>query len=67
MPDLFAHSREGLPKEQWHSLEDHLSGTAKLAAEFASAFSSREWGYLAGLWHDLGKYRPEFQKRLAGE
>lgn len=37
-------------------LEDHLMSTAKLAAEFASEFGCGEWGYLAGLWHDLGKY-----------
>jgi CRISPR-associated endonuclease/helicase Cas3 len=23
-----------------------------------------EWGYLAGLWHDLGKYQVEFQQKL---
>jgi CRISPR-associated endonuclease/helicase Cas3 len=31
------------------------------------AFESGQWTYLAGLWHDLGKLRPEFQRRLAGE
>jgi CRISPR-associated endonuclease/helicase Cas3 len=45
----------------------HLQGVAGLAAEFAAAFGSREQGFVAGLWHDLGKYRPEFQRRLAGE
>ncbi len=34
---------------------------------FAAAFGSGEWGRLAGLWHDLGKYQPEFQRRLRGE
>ncbi len=47
-----------------HLLYDHLTGTAKLAADFASEFGSREWGYLAGLWHDLGKYSREFQKYI---
>ncbi|NOZ23499.1 MAG: CRISPR-associated helicase Cas3', partial [Planctomycetes bacterium] len=37
---------------------------AELAKEFASRFGAGEWGYLAGLWHDLGKYSNEFQKKL---
>lgn len=36
-----------------HPLYDHLLGTAGLAADFAAEFGCREWGYLAGLWHDL--------------
>ena len=46
--------------------EEHLKGTAELAAFFASEFGCGEWGRLAGLWHidrfrfigDLGKFRP---------
>ncbi|MDA1018033.1 MAG: CRISPR-associated endonuclease Cas3'', partial [Planctomycetota bacterium] len=30
-------------------------------------FRAKEWGQLAGLWHDLGKYRPEFQERIRGK
>jgi len=37
-----------------------------LAAQFAAAFDAAAWGRLAGLWHDLGKYRPEFQRRIRG-
>lgn len=45
--------------------------TARFAAEmFApdsdAAKSAHDWGYLAGLWHDLGKFAPEFQQRLKG-
>jgi len=47
-----------------HSLREHLEGTAKFAAEFASEFGCGGWGYLAGLWHDLGKYAPAFQKKI---
>ena len=47
-----------------HPLREHLEGTAKLAAEFAGEFGAAGWGYLAGLWHDLGKYSPAFQKRI---
>lgn len=52
-----------------HLLADHLHSVAKLAREFAQALgpssSSADWAYLAGLWHDLGKYRPGFQRYLA--
>ncbi len=48
-------------------LLDHLRGVAKRASQFGAEFDSSEWTYRAGLWHDLGKFRPEFQRRLAGE
>ncbi|MDW7712314.1 MAG: hypothetical protein SCH98_17750 [Deferrisomatales bacterium] len=44
-----------------HPLADHLVGTAERAAQFAGAFGCSGWGYLAGLWHDLGKYSAAFQ------
>ena len=43
---------------------EHLTGTAQLAAQFAHPFGAEEQAELAGLAHDLGKYRPNFQKRL---
>lgn len=39
-----------------HDLGEHLHGVARLSEEFASTFGSADWGNLAGLWHDLGKY-----------
>lgn len=48
-----------------HDLEEHLRGVARLSEEFASAFGSAEWGNLAGLWHDLGKYSSAFQNYIA--
>ena len=62
----FAHSLENKPTDKWHLLDEHLTDTAKLARSFADAFGSGEWAYLAGLWHDLGKYSNEFQERLNG-
>lgn len=56
MEKFYAHSLEGKPSEEWHFLEEHLKGTAELAAKFADEFGCSEWGYLAGLWHDMGKY-----------
>lgn len=59
MSDALAHSGG-------HLLANHLKAVAELAAEFSKAFdpaeAPRRWAYLAGLWHDLGKYRPGFQR-----
>ena len=44
--------------------------SAKFAAEMFSPKNSEareaawQWGYLAGLWHDLGKFAPEWQSYL---
>ncbi|MBK7984571.1 MAG: CRISPR-associated endonuclease Cas3'' [Candidatus Competibacteraceae bacterium] len=48
---------------QWvkHLLDEHLRGVASLAESFAAAFEAGDWARLAGLWHDLGKYREAFQ------
>ena len=44
-----------------HELSDHLRNVGELAAKFAEPFDGQDWALLAGLWHDLGKYRPAFQ------
>ncbi len=46
-----------------HDLAEHLIEVASLAASFAKRFGE-DWARLAGLWHDLGKYRPRFQKYI---
>jgi len=43
-----------------HDLAAHLRAVAGLAAQWADSYGA-EWARLAGLWHDLGKYRPGFQ------
>jgi len=63
---VYAHTRPERPATEWEPLEHHLRKVEQLAAGFASVFESRDWGALAGLWHDLGKYKPEFQARLRG-
>jgi len=63
----FAHSIEGRPTNEWQPLEEHLRNVAELAAEFAKPFGGEEWGYLAGLWHDLGKASKAFQAYLRHE
>lgn len=47
-----------------HDLAEHLREVARLAAGFAASFGGGEWAHLAGLWHDLGKYRPRFQRYI---
>jgi CRISPR-associated endonuclease/helicase Cas3 len=61
----FAHTLPGRPPSDWQPLEQHLKETAEKAKEFASAFGAGDWGYLAGLWHDIGKYSEAFQQRLS--
>ena len=46
---------------------DHLTAVAKIAGEFCKPFDSHDAGYYAGLWHDVGKFNPQFQRYLAGE
>lgn len=51
-----------------HQLKDHLSSVGELASRFAEKMNpdlveSARW---AGLLHDLGKYRQEFQEYLLG-
>jgi CRISPR-associated endonuclease/helicase Cas3 len=62
--EFYAHCREGKPREEWHRLEDHLIRVAEMARSFGNEFNAGDWAYLAGLWHDLGKYSKEFQARL---
>ena len=47
-----------------HDLEEHLRGVGGRAEAFAHAFGSDDWARVAGLWHDLGKYSAEFQRRI---
>jgi len=56
------------PDGTWeiHTLREHLESVAELAAEFAKPFKNNDWAYLAGLWHDLGKYSREFQAYIKG-
>lgn len=48
------------------SIKEHLEGTAVLAAEFAKSFRKEQWGYCAGMLHDIGKYSEAFQERIRG-
>ncbi len=73
------HDKRGLPTEQnlkpiahvlpedlrvTHPLEEHLSAVSQMAGRMASEFGAEEWGRLAGLWHDLGKFSHDFQSYI---
>ena len=61
----YSHRREDNPNpDSWRILQDHLFDVAQKAADFASIFQAAQYGYLAGLWHDLGKYQAAFQESL---
>jgi len=60
--DLFAHTPNQDGK--WHYLEDHLKKVAKNASENAAYFNIKTPAFWIGLWHDLGKANPAFQKYL---
>jgi CRISPR-associated endonuclease/helicase Cas3 len=59
-----AHTAIGESDLRLHSLVEHLQEVARLAAGHAAPFGGQAWAHLAGLWHDLGKYRPGFQRYL---
>ncbi len=61
-----AHAAQN-PDGSWrdpHDLADHLVGVAALAACHARKFGAEDWAHIAGLWHDLGKYRLRFQQYI---
>lgn len=60
----YAHSISGRPQTDWELLEAHLRLVSERAAGFAAEFGAPDWGRVAGLWHDLGKYSAEFQAYL---
>jgi len=59
---VLAHvKRDGENVWKEHPLDQHLREVGRIAGGFASQFGNSDWAYIAGLWHDLGKYSSEFQ------
>lgn len=65
MIKYYAHSTEG-EEENWQLLKKHLENVSHRAGIYASCFGAEEWGELAGLLHDGGKYSDDFQDKLKG-
>ena len=78
----FGDSEEDCQRENCEKCRDlspthgHLNKVAFWAAKFASEMftkdseeskSAHAWGYLTGLWHDLGKFAPNWQTYLASK
>jgi CRISPR-associated endonuclease/helicase Cas3 len=63
-PPLWAHS-PAPGSDRWHSLEDHLIGTAQLARRFATPFDGGDVAYWLGALHDVGKAACGWQEKLA--
>jgi CRISPR-associated endonuclease/helicase Cas3 len=61
MDEFIAHSHAD---GRQHGLADHLGEVGRLAAQFSGDDATRSLARLAGLWHDLGKYRPGFQRYI---
>lgn len=62
----YAHSDKEKDKRQWQLLKDHLHNTGRIAAGFVKSTGLEKTACVAGLLHDVGKYAPEFQRRLEG-
>ena len=64
MNEFIARSRQDENGTYPQALIDHLEGVARRAACMAAPFNAGQWGRLSGLLHDLGKYRPGFQRYI---
>lgn len=47
-----------------HYLDDHLKSVAKQSAQLIPNQVYKSVAFYTGLWHDLGKYNPQWQTRL---
>jgi CRISPR-associated endonuclease/helicase Cas3 len=52
-------------KEKVQSIKEHSENTARLCREYAIS-EWKDFMYILGLLHDVGKYQESFQRRIAG-
>lgn len=67
MTDFWAHSGFREDRSDWERLADHLREVGELSGRFGSCLGLGLTAAAAGRLHDLGKYHPQFQKRLSGQ
>lgn len=63
--DYYAHSNEW-GKANWQKIKEHLENTAAIAQNIGQDAGLSDFAYIAGLFHDLGKYSARFQNKLDG-
>lgn len=62
--DYISHRRNDGAEQ---SVSEHLCGTATLAHTFACEFGAENLAKVTALFHDIGKYSTEFQRRIRGQ
>lgn len=64
-PEFAAHTPSYKHSDNdWHGLKIHLTKVANRCRDYAEKLRAGDLGKYAGLWHDLGKYNPVFQRYL---
>ena len=66
--EIIAHIRskndDSVEKQPLSGPDGHLEGVATLAESFANVFNAGEFAKCAGLLHDLGKFKTDFQNYI---
>ena len=63
---VYAHTTDG-PESTWETLDDHLNAVGTRAEALAAKFGAADYGLAAGLLHDLGKAKPQWQRYILGK